>query len=87
MTDEIRLGTRAFSANGWAGAFREQKYIYVDEQIKVLDHASGEVLSSFGHPGHQIGGLRMPTLWRSIPKAMFMWPRLTGAEESKDLSQ
>jgi DNA-binding beta-propeller fold protein YncE len=38
---------------------REQKYMYVDdggdEQIKILDHASGEVLSSVGRPGHQVG--------------------------------
>jgi DNA-binding beta-propeller fold protein YncE len=38
---------------------REQKYMYVDdggdEQIKILDHASGDVLSSFGRPGHQAG--------------------------------
>jgi hypothetical protein len=38
---------------------REQKYMYVndggDEQVKILDRASGEVLSSFGRPGHQIG--------------------------------
>jgi DNA-binding beta-propeller fold protein YncE len=38
---------------------REQKYMYVDdggdEQVKVLDRASGEVLSSFGRPGHRIG--------------------------------
>jgi hypothetical protein len=26
-----------------------------DEQVKILDHASGEVLSSFGRPGHQLG--------------------------------
>jgi DNA-binding beta-propeller fold protein YncE len=26
-----------------------------DEQIKILEHASGKVLSSFGPPGHQIG--------------------------------
>ena len=26
-----------------------------DEQVKILDHASGEVLSSFGRPGQQIG--------------------------------
>jgi hypothetical protein len=40
---------------------RAQQYMYVadggDEQVKVLDHASGEVLSSFGRPGHQIGEL------------------------------
>ena len=38
---------------------REQKYMYVDdggdEQVKIVDHASGKVLSSFGRPGHQIG--------------------------------
>ncbi len=38
---------------------REQKFMYVDdggdEQIKILDHASGKVLSSFGRPGHQVG--------------------------------
>ncbi|MGH9356600.1 MAG: hypothetical protein ACRD10_10770, partial [Terriglobia bacterium] len=37
----------------------EQKYMYVadggDEQVKVLDHKTGQVLSSFGRPGHQIG--------------------------------
>jgi DNA-binding beta-propeller fold protein YncE len=40
-------------------ADHEQKYMYVadggDEQVKVLDRASGEVLSSFGRPGHQLG--------------------------------
>jgi DNA-binding beta-propeller fold protein YncE len=38
---------------------QEQQYIYVadggDEQIKILDHTSGEVLSSVGRPGHQVG--------------------------------
>jgi hypothetical protein len=29
-----------------------------DEQVKILDRASGEVLSSFGRPGHQIGECR-----------------------------
>jgi hypothetical protein len=45
-----------------AGGFspdREQKYMYVDdggdEQVKILEHGNGEVLSSFGRPGHQIG--------------------------------
>ena len=36
-----------------------QKYMYVineiDEEIDVVDRASGKVLSSFGRPGHQIG--------------------------------
>ncbi len=26
-----------------------------NEQVHVLDHASGEILSSFGRPGHQLG--------------------------------
>jgi DNA-binding beta-propeller fold protein YncE len=38
---------------------REQKYMYVadggEEQVKVLDRQTGEVLSSFGRPGHQAG--------------------------------
>jgi hypothetical protein len=37
---------------------REQKYMYVadggDEQVKILDRA-GEILSSFGRAGHQLG--------------------------------
>ena len=37
----------------------EQKHIYVldgrHEQVHTLDHASGEILASFGRPGHQIG--------------------------------
>ena len=36
-----------------------QKFIYVineiDEQIDVVDRASGKVLNSFGRPGHQVG--------------------------------
>jgi len=38
---------------------REQKYMYLadggDEQVKILDRASGEILSSFGRAGHQLG--------------------------------
>ena len=38
---------------------REQKLMYADdggdEQIKIPDHASGEVLLGFGRPAHQIG--------------------------------
>jgi DNA-binding beta-propeller fold protein YncE len=41
----------------WIGFSPEQKYMYVDdggdEQVNILDHASGAILSSF--PGHQIG--------------------------------
>ena len=36
-----------------------QKYMYVadggDEEIRVMDHATGRLLSTFGRPGHQIG--------------------------------
>ena len=46
----------------WWVAFspdRGQKFMYVmdggTEQVHVLDHASGKILSSFGRPGHQIG--------------------------------
>jgi sugar lactone lactonase YvrE len=37
----------------------QQKYMYVvngrNEQVHVLDHASGQILASFGRPGHQLG--------------------------------
>jgi hypothetical protein len=26
-----------------------------DKQVHILDHASGEILSSFGRPGYQLG--------------------------------
>ena len=46
----------------WGIAFSpdsDQRYLYVldgrHEQVHVLDHASGALLSSFGRPGHQIG--------------------------------
>ena len=46
----------------WWVAFspdREQKLLYVmnggTEQVHILDHASGKILSSFGRPGHQAG--------------------------------
>jgi DNA-binding beta-propeller fold protein YncE len=36
-----------------------QKYMYVadcgDEEVRVMDHATGKTLSSFGRPGHQAG--------------------------------
>jgi DNA-binding beta-propeller fold protein YncE len=38
---------------------QEQKYLYMmnggTEQVHILDHASGRILSSFGRPGHQLG--------------------------------
>ena len=46
----------------WWVAFspdREQKFLYMmnggTEEVHILDHASGKILSSFGRPGHQIG--------------------------------
>lgn len=46
----------------WWVAFspdREQKLMYMmdggTEQVHILDHASGKILSSFGRPGHQAG--------------------------------
>jgi DNA-binding beta-propeller fold protein YncE len=45
----------------WVAFSRDpaQKYLYVmngrNEQIHILDHASGKILASFGRPGHQIG--------------------------------
>ena len=37
----------------------EQRYIYLmngrNEQVHVLDHASGKILATFGRPGHQLG--------------------------------
>ncbi len=37
----------------------EQKFMYVmngrNEQVHILDHASGKILASFGRPGHQSG--------------------------------
>jgi DNA-binding beta-propeller fold protein YncE len=38
---------------------QSQKYMYVineiDEQVDIVDRASGRVLGSFGRPGHQVG--------------------------------
>ncbi len=46
----------------WGLAFspdEDQRFLYVldgrHEQVHVLDHVSGEILSSFGRPGHQLG--------------------------------
>jgi DNA-binding beta-propeller fold protein YncE len=45
----------------WVGFSSDQKqrFLYVmdgrNEQVRVLDHASGAILSSFGRPGHQLG--------------------------------
>ena len=45
----------------WTGFSRDpaQKFLYVmngrNEQVHILDRVSGEILSSFGRPGHQLG--------------------------------
>jgi DNA-binding beta-propeller fold protein YncE len=61
----IRTGTPTLPdprGTAWWVAFSrdpEQKFLYVmdgrNEQVHILDHASGKILSSFGRPGHQIG--------------------------------
>ena len=61
----IRTGTDKLPdsrGTAWWVAFSpdpEQKLMYVmngrNEQVHVLDHVSGKILTSFGRPGHQIG--------------------------------
>ncbi|MEW6334009.1 MAG: hypothetical protein AB1558_07045 [Thermodesulfobacteriota bacterium] len=61
----IRTGTPTLPdprGTAWWVSFspdREQKYLYVmngrNEEVHVLDHASGAILTSFGRPGHQLG--------------------------------
>jgi len=61
----VRTGTPSLPdkrGTAWWTAFspdRDQKYLYVmngrNEQVHILDHASGSILSSFGRPGHQLG--------------------------------
>lgn len=61
----IRTGTPNFPdprGTAWWVAFSPdpaQKFMYVmngrNEQVHILDHASGEILASFGRPGHQFG--------------------------------
>jgi DNA-binding beta-propeller fold protein YncE len=61
----VRTGTPTLPdkrGTAWWTAFspdHEQKYLYVmngrNEQVHILDHASGTILSSFGRPGHQLG--------------------------------
>ena len=38
---------------------RAQKYLYVmngrNEQVHILDHATGTIITTFGRPGHQLG--------------------------------
>src|SRR5690606_24812305 len=61
----VRTGTPQLPdkrGTAWWTAFSpdpEQKYLYVmngrNEQVHILDRVRGEILGSFGRPGHQIG--------------------------------
>ena len=61
----IKKGTgyrRGLAGSAWSVAFSRdaaQKYMFVsdggNEVIWILDHATGEILSGFGQPGHQAG--------------------------------
>ncbi|MBH98153.1 MAG: hypothetical protein CMM56_06840 [Rhodospirillaceae bacterium] len=61
----IRTGTSSLPdprGTVWTIEFspdQHQKYLYVmngrNEQVHILDHETGEILSSFGRPGHQAG--------------------------------
>jgi DNA-binding beta-propeller fold protein YncE len=61
----IRTGTPTLPdrrGTAWEVRFSldaEQKYLFVmngrNEQVHILDHASGEIITSFGRPGHQLG--------------------------------
>jgi len=52
---------RAWGTAGWVcfSTDQAQKFMFVlneeNEQVDILDHASGKVLSTFGRPGHQAG--------------------------------
>jgi len=52
---------RAWGTAGWVcfSPDQTQKFMFVlneeNEQVDILDHASGKILSTFGRPGHQAG--------------------------------
>ena len=54
---------RARGTAEWVGfsADRPQRFMFVvnedDEEVEILDHASGKIVSSFGRAGHQVGQL------------------------------
>jgi hypothetical protein len=70
---------------------REQKYMYVDDggmsRSRFSTMLAEKCSQALGDLVTRSVNLRAATLWRSIPKAMFIWPRPTGAAESKDSSQ
>ena len=70
-----RQGTKEEADAGVGGAFMQVVHCVAlgnDGLIYVCDPRSVN--------------LPMATLWRSIPKAMFMWPKPNGVAESKNLS-
>jgi DNA-binding beta-propeller fold protein YncE len=52
---------RAWGTAGWVGFSPDQaqRFMYVlneeNEQVVILDHGTGRILSTFGRPGHQAG--------------------------------
>jgi DNA-binding beta-propeller fold protein YncE len=52
---------RAWGTAGWVGFSPDQtqKFMYVlneeNEQVDIFDHSTGNILSTFGRPGHQAG--------------------------------
>ena len=62
MSDWTREELPNPRSTAWWVAFSrdpERKFLFVmngrNEQVHILDHASGKILASFGRPGHQIG--------------------------------
>jgi DNA-binding beta-propeller fold protein YncE len=74
-----------------ASSDHEQKYMYVadggDEQVKILDRASGEMLSSFGRPGHQLGEFTHAHTLAVDSKGNVYVARPTGADGYRGLSR
>jgi hypothetical protein len=52
---------RAWGTAGWVcfSPDQAQRFMFVlneeNEQVDILDHTSGKILSTFGRPGHQAG--------------------------------
>ena len=86
----IRIPADKPNARGtaWWVAFSpdaEQQYLYVmnggQEQVHVVDRASGETLSTFGRPGHQIGNFTHGHSLAADSSGNLYARRRTGAEE------
>ncbi len=57
-----------------------------DEQVRILDRASGETLSSFGRPGHQIGEFTHAHTLAMDSKGTFMWLRPNSGRRVRGLN-